>query len=241
MNEKKEVYTRRRGRNTSAIITAIGIMMIMTSVMGEISMIDGGGALIMVGILFALTGIGIFPLMRKRDKLYENLVNSINRLACWQYDAEAWKAANEQRLGESKAKNTVMIIFIDALMFIITVIISIADPSAAGGMFLIMGSVAAIVTISAIIAPKIIYHLASKQVPMVLIGEKGVVYGNELHLWDGVMGQFQSAMYNKKEKILRISYLYIGGMATRQQHEVVLPVPKGHELEAEQVVTELKK
>ena len=54
------------------------------------------------------------------------------------------------------------------------------------------------------------------------------------------MGQFKSAIYNSNKKILRISYLYIGGTATRQNYELVIQVPTGYENEAERVVVELR-
>lgn len=240
MIEKNIPTTRRRGRYTSGIMALVGVLMFFTPIITGLDMDDGGGALILVGITMAISGLALFPLMYKRDKMYNNLMNETDRLAYWEYSKEAWNRANEIRLLEGKEKAKVMIFVIDGLIFIITTIFAISDPDVAGPMFIVMGSIAVLLTIVAIVAPKITYAVAQKQTPIVMIGRKGALYGSELHYWNGIMGQFKTAIYNQKENVLRISYLYIGGTAPRQTYELIIEVPSGQEKQAKSVVFELE-
>ena len=159
----------------------LGIIMVLMPRVLEIDMGDGGGALILIGITIAITGLAILPLMVKRDKMYENLMNASDRLACWEYNRDTWNQANEKRLTESKEKAKAIIFLIDGLIFVITTVIVISDPDVAGPMFLVMGSIAVLLTIVAIVSPKIAYRVSQKQNPIVMIGRNGALYGSELN------------------------------------------------------------
>lgn len=104
----------------------LGALMILAVNVADIDMMNGGGALILVGLLFFFTGLPVAVMFYRRYRLLEDILQGRGVLAHWRYEPELWaRYAGEEELRDAADKKWLfMVVAIFALL--------------AGGFFYIM-------------------------------------------------------------------------------------------------------
>ncbi|SHH13011.1 hypothetical protein [Clostridium grantii] len=233
--QKKNVYI-------SLIISAIGMFMMLSVNLFEIDMMDGGGALIILGIFVCISGLVVAALFNKRARVLEGMFTEEKLLVHWYYDEENWEKYNEENYLMMKERNKALLILIGVIALFVGLVFLIVNPDDAGpAVFGVMILLVMVLAFVAFLVPKLTYNKNKKKVGEVYISSSGVFINGELHVWEGFGARFKKARYAGKEKnIIQFTYS-VPIQYVRQTYSVNVPVPRGKEMDANLVLEYFKK
>ncbi len=200
--------------NRAIFFIFLGALMVFSPSLFDISPMDGGGALIMIGLLIGITSVWVFFHFRKRASILENMLNGKNLLAYFIYDKESYEKQVKERLQERKSMNSAMF----NLIFIITIIICVVLLIASGfeedmwtTVGFMMGFMVVLKLIS-LVLPSSTQKKEEKSASIVLISLDGIWQGGYLHTWSAWRNKLKTVKHNTKTNQLIFTYTSPSGL-----------------------------
>lgn len=226
----------------SMIIAVIGLFMILSVNLFEIDIMDGGGALILLGIFILFSGLIVSALFHKRAKVLDGMFSGDKLLVHWYYDEENWKSYSEENYIMMKERNKALLIVVGIISIAIGLVFLIINPEDAGlAVFGVMILLVILLTFVAFLVPKLTYNKNKKKVGEVYISPSGVFINGDLHVWEGFGARFEKIDYiGKNKNIIEFTYSVII-KSVRQRYSVNVPIPVGKETEADLVMNYFRK
>lgn len=207
----------------------------------EINISKGGGALLLISILLAVTAFFISLMYLKRTKLLTQLLNQENILVKWIYPEDVWQRFLDFAYQERKKQNRNTYVLIATMLIIIFSIFMIFDNKSFPIMLYILVGFLLILLIISKVSPSAEYKKQSKAKPIAIISNKGVLIGKYLHNWNSFNSKFEGAKCEIEEfPHLEVTYSYMSRY-NRQYHTVKIPIPKGQENQAEFIAEQMNK
>ena len=208
----------------------------------DIDISAGGGAMIMVGLLFGFTGLVVALLFVKFARVLARMIRGEGVLARWTYDPAFWKAFLVKEEREVKGEMRGLFIIVASLCGLVFVSVLIADVRAA------MWVGAALAVTLALCALGAWYRVrclrgdtASAASPEVLIGREGVWQNGDFYTWAFPGARLESVgMAHGNGDVLEINFSSPAKNG-RQYTAVHIPVPPGREAEAASVLEALER
>lgn len=226
--------------NASWTAAAIGIAMISVSLGLAIDMSRGGGALIAVGLLLALSGVGCALAFRSDAAKFDELVSGRRCLARWRFSPGEWSKFRAAELVEESHSKRGLAALVTVLSVVIGLPVALADRRATVPVLVVLGLVCGLCWALALTLPE--RRLAPEREDAeveVLIGPDGVALPGEFHCWTGFAARLTGATLREEgTPVIVVDYrVYQRHGANR--HTVRLPVPAGAMADAQRVVREL--
>lgn len=227
--------TQRRTAFIWLIVSILGLLAIFITFIFEIDIMDGGGALIFIGLFIFITGIIVSIMYFRRAGVIDKAAQG-NMLAHWRYDTRTWKEFAEEDYTQRKSGNKALFILISSICIIVGVIFFIADPEAGLYVLLAMMGMVVILGVTAILSAVLPYRRNKKYVGEVYIFNDGLFINGATHIWKGFSARLESVAFSMESKnCLEFVYSAIT-RAGRQYYTVLVPIPQGRESEAASIV-----
>lgn len=224
-------------------ISGAGALSVALAAMEVVDMMHGGGAMIMVGILFFIMGFVVFGIFKKRARVLDAIINGSEVIASWSYNERLWREFTERERSERGSQNKATFI----LIAIFTVLIC-------GGMLLYTGFDDASITVSlfmggflvflagiAFLAVWLPYRRRSlMRGGRLIISLKGMWLEGDFYEWASFGMRLEAIEYDSSKRLLVIQISAINRTG-RDYQTLHFPVPEGEEETAKMVVEKLWK
>jgi len=231
--------TQRRAAFIWLFIGAAGIFMVFMPGLFEIDMLNGGGALIFIGIFVAISGIVVSILFFKRAKLMDNVFLGDKYLIHWRYGTYEWDQYAEKEFEYRKGANKSLFALMGSLCIIVGIIFWIIDHDGGKYVFIVMIAMTFILAITAVLTAVLPYRHNKNNVGEVYIFNDGLYINGKTHIWKGFTARLESVDIDVKNNLLKFTYSFIS-RAGRQNYTVLVPIPGGEIQNAQNIVNHFK-
>jgi hypothetical protein len=221
-----------------AVITVIAIFGIFAPSLLGIDGFNGGFAISAVAILLFIIGIIVIIIYTGRARVLQKILNGENILAHWTYTPEEWQKYTEKQYKEEKQLKKGLFYIISGIAFVIGVVFFLADHENGIWVLVAMLALIAIIAFTAWFTSFYNYRQNKKFLGQTYITPKAIYLNRQLHTWSGPGDKLESVRLDRKDtflSLLRFTYSVITRTG-RQEQIVNIPVPKGKESEAEELV-----
>ncbi len=230
--------TQKKWANAMAIMSLLGFAMFALPWIAEIDPAEGGGALLLVGLLLGITGIITYFMFRRRAKEMDEILNNRNIIARWKVSSLDWGNFAEKDVAALKSSAwatwlTIAFFFVvfTAFFWFIT-----EDAEEANFFLMLMGAVFGFISIFAWLATVSRSKSRLKQNEgEVIIADNCLTLNNEFHAWKGMGNILESVNYYEADRILEFTYSFVSRYG-RQFQEVRVPVPSTEEEKLQKVL-----
>ena len=199
-------------------------------------------ALMMFSLVLFITSIIVIVMYAKRARAVGNMLQGKNLLAHWTYTEEEWNRYSKKENKEFTQHNKSLFFLVAVIAVIVGIILIIFNPGDWAIFAVIILGIIAIAGISALLAVTLSKRQNQKFHGEAYITADGVFLNRVLHLWKGFGAALEGVGYEDKDReipVITINYS-IPGRYSRQPWTVRVPVPHGHEAEAEIVTQQLQ-
>ncbi len=202
-------------------------------------MMNGGGAMIMVGILFAITGPIVAMLYYHRARVFDQLMDENKLLAHFKYHQIEWQrfAEDEKKFRSGEQRGMQFIVLFFSVIF--GGLFWYFDPESGWVVALVLFFVNLLIMGVVFLNNRSYERLANEPDVECRVGANGCLLNNQLHVWVGWGARFEGARTNMGNiNILEIVYS-TPNRYSRQYYTIRIPIPTGLEKTADEVVKKL--
>jgi len=218
----------RGGLYAALFATVAGILLCFVPFLFEWDMMDGGFAFVLVCGLAVIGCIVASWIFWRRFRIWKRVMRGDDILAEWKLSPDAWSSFIESEVvRDAVGKKAIL-----GILIVITVLVALGglllfDIKTAWGVAAVLGGVVLICIVVAFWNFHGRARALRKSPPRVLIGNTFAILGTELHVWDGLEAQLESAILQQDDSSTWIAIRY-SCMADQgqQNYHVHLPVPE---------------
>lgn len=207
------------------IISVLGLLMVFVPALFDIDMMDGGGALIFIGIMLFISGILVSILFFNRSASLRRMFSGEGLLAHWRYDDFTWTKHAEREYAFRKSVNRSMFFLIGGMCLFVGMIFFIIDPEDGKYVFFVMAAVTILIGITAFLTAWLPYRRGKKKASEAFISPEGVYMSGQLHTWRGLGSRLETVKLTG-ENSLEFTYSYLARTG-RQDYVFHVPIPEG--------------
>jgi hypothetical protein len=199
-------------------------------------------AIMFFSLIMCITSIVVAVMYTKRANITGSILRGEHLLAHWTYTEEEWSRYAQTEHKEFKQHNRSLFILVAVIAVIIGVIFIIIHPDDWAVFAVMILGIIAIAGGSAWLAVALGERQNRKYHGEVFITADGLFINRVLHLWKGYGAALESAVYEASGRDIPVIVIdYSAPSRTgRQTWTVRVPVPGGHEPEAEIIVQQLQ-
>ena len=235
MIENRDKVPKYKGLTTNFIFMAIGFLMIIIP-MTELIESDWKYAILMVGILIAVTSLVLIPFLVGRKNRYEKLLVGRGDVVSWEMDDDFFLGAAKRKKANQYTKNKGLI----AIMGFFFVLIGLGFLIFAwneGGpeTFLMVMIIFAFIALCGLTFPLISYYSSLRKSKYIFVGVDCALIGTEFHVFIGDTVKFTSAEYSEKDKAIFINYKALT-QTWYTPYTAEIPVPDSEAKKAKEII-----
>ena len=221
------------------IVGLIGFMVFLAPIVLPIDMMNGGGAMIMIGLTVAISSPIIAFLYYHRARVFTSLMDEKNLLAHWYYNPEEWKIFAEDESKFRYAGQRWLQIIVIFFSLLIGGIFWWADPETGPIIALVLLIVNLIIALIVFLNNRSMSKWKDATQVDCRINTNGLIINQELHIWTGWGMKMENARVNLgRQNLLEIVYSS-PNRYSRQYTTVRMLIPKGKESIAQEIVDKL--
>lgn len=215
----------------------LGLLMMFFPIAGYVDIMDGGGALIMVGLLFFFTSIPVAVMFNKRAKLYDSFAQGRDVLVHWRYTPDLWSEYGEEEEVRDAYRKKMLFFTIAGFAIFFGALFLILDPEGGGpATFLAMVGLVAIIGITAFISIRMAARRNRAGNAEVYISPDGLYLNRVLHSWGHINTRLESVrIVSARVPVIEFVYSY-PSRAGMQSVIVNVPIPGGEIPAAQRLV-----
>ncbi|MEN6389150.1 MAG: hypothetical protein ABFD04_01960 [Syntrophomonas sp.] len=215
----------------------VGLLMMIFPMAGYVDIMNGGGALIMIGLLFLLSSIPVALMFNKRAKLIDSFAEGRNLLAHWRYAPGLWAEYAGEELVRDTSRKKALFFTIAAFALIFGVLFLILDPEGGGpATFLVMLGLIVIIGITALLSIRLKAARNREGNAEVYISAEGLYLNGVLHSWGHINTELESVrIVSARVPIIEFVYSY-PTRAGIQSEIVNVPIPQDEMPAAQQLI-----
>ncbi len=206
----------------------LGVFMMMAPSLLDINIMNGGGALIFIGILIFLTSIPVAVMFYKRFRLLDSILNGRNVLVHWRYEPQLWAQYADEEEVRNRAGKIQLFLIIAGFAFVVGLLFFIIDPEEGGlATFLTMLGLIVVIGITAFLSIRIKARRNRTAVPEVYIAPDGIYFNRDLHSWKHVGSHLDSVrIVEARVPVIEFVYAYMSKQGMDYVN-VNVPIPAG--------------
>jgi hypothetical protein len=223
------------GIYTGIVLSAAGLAAMASPFAPGADMMQWGYAAMVLGFMVFAAGVTALLLFLRRKKVLKRMFERREALARWTYDASQWQAMRNEEM-EAGRGVPVFGAILGGIFVVIGLVCYIVDPDEMGLMLAIMAGVGAVIAFTAWLSALLRGRAVARDPGEAVIARGGVWFMGYLTDWNGKTSWFDGARVVKKGKrsVFEADYRYIAGRYARVYRDTLrIPVPDGHEAEAE--------
>lgn len=212
-------------------ISLLSFLAVVSVFLFDINMDDGGGAMLLVGLLFGITGFITFILYLKMAGREKDIVtHADDQLLKWEYDDSEWSkfAADQYRERVKENKATWMLIAVISVVCILPIWFMTHNPVYA--VLFVIGLMAFLAPFT-LMQPLIQRRRILRSPHTAIVASNGVIIGKELHLFDLKITWLNSVTIDN-EYIL-FNYSAIASPTIVADYNCRIPIKHGSEQDIE--------
>ncbi|MDD5311483.1 MAG: hypothetical protein PHO26_00410 [Dehalococcoidia bacterium] len=230
-------------RVTATVWTILSVVFLVATVVLFFADIGGWGyALMFFSLILFIVGVIVAIMYGSRAGKLTKLISPGGHLVHWIYAPEEWKEYAEEEFITQKAYNKILFIIIAVIALVCGIVVLIATRNEAGmWVMLSMLALIAVIGFVAWFTSWYNYRLNMSSPGEAYLGSEGIYLGRQLHLWNMHGAFLKSADYIEGNvRLLEFKYLAPARYGL-QEYSVRVPVPRGKEKQAAELVTKLQK
>ncbi|MEQ8176311.1 MAG: hypothetical protein ABRQ26_14730 [Syntrophomonadaceae bacterium] len=206
----------------------LGLLMMFFPLAGYVDIMKGGGALIMIGLLFLLSAIPVALMFNKRAQLIDSFAEGRDLLAHWRYAPGLWAEYAGEELVRDASRKKALFFTIAAFALIFGVLFLILDPEGGGpATFLVMMGLIVVIGITALLSIRLSAARNREGNAEVYISADGLYLNRVLHSWGHINTQLESVRI-VSARVPVIEFVYSYPTRAGMQSEIVnVPIPHG--------------
>jgi len=222
------------------LLSVLGLVMIIYPLAFPIETYGAGYALEFGGVIVFFTLlISGFVFARVAAK-FDAIFSGKGLLAHWTYSPEEWARYTEVEHRRNTVEKWHLFYLIAGIAVVIGTLFSIFERDAWKTMLFVIPGLIAFIAVVALFAISLTYRENRKYLGEVYIGTTGVLLNRAIHYWKLPASFLHSVTYEEGEDpYIDLEYSAQSGMG-RGVYAARIPVPRGHEDEAREVVARLK-
>lgn len=229
----------RKNFAVSLVVAGFGILIMFVPAILGIEGIEGGYAIVVLGIVVVISGIVAAVIYAWRAKKLDAMLRGGNLLVHWTYTPEEWERHTEKAHQEKKATNKILFFMISGFAIIIGAVFFIKDPESGKFVFLAMLGLIAIIGLVAFLTTMADYRRNRKNLGEAYIARDGVYLNRVLHTWKGLATHLDNVVYEREAQSLVFSYVAVDRIGLHS-YFVRVPVPQGQEAKAQEVLEQFQ-
>jgi hypothetical protein len=199
-------------------------------------------AVMFFSLVLCITSIVVAVMYAKRANITGSILRGENLLAHWTYTEEEWARYAKTEHIEFKQHNRSLFLLVAVIAVIIGIIFIIGNPDDWAIFAVIILGIIAIAGGSAWLAVALSKRQNRKYHGEVFFTADGLFINRVLHIWKGYGAALEGAAYDDTDReipVIVISYS-APSRSGSQTWTVRVPVPGGHEAEAQIIVQQLQ-
>lgn len=217
-------------------ITLGSLLCAILPFVADIDIMNGGGAMILLGFVMFLTGAIVTPFFFKRANKFNNIVSGKNILAYWTYEPEEWGEYALTEFKKRKKEKWGLFWLISIIGFVVNTIMCFAIPDGIIIFILIQLGLMIILGFTAFLSYRVPYQKNIKHIGKAIIAPYGVYLNGSFHSWQGMSARFERVEFTDNNTVLCFTYSALVRYAQREDYMVNVPIPKNEFSAAVRVV-----
>lgn len=235
-----QVSNQRNPENTGVVVglvtAAVGVTMIVVPGLAGMDMMGGGYALNFIGIFVVIVGAVVIVFYRARAATLQKILAGENLLAHWHYEPGEWQRYAGAEFEREKTEKRALFWLVTAITVVIGGACLIFDPEAGKWVALVLIGMLAILAVLAFGAPHLEYRRNQRSAGEALISPDGVYLNGRLHLWNRLGSRLVGvSLVEGDPAAIEFTIAYPSRTGT-QEDVVWVPIPRGQEAVAQQVI-----
>jgi len=224
-----------------AVLLFVFIFLIFLPPIISLEGMDGGFAISMVSMFFAISSLVIAIVYFQLARKFRMITSGENIIAHWSYGREEWLKFTEMEYKYEKNKNKALLLLMGIIILIVFIVFALFNPDTWRIMLMVLLGLLALLAILAFLVPWLNYKARKKSAYELYLSKNGVYIGGSFHVWGFLSSKLENAVFNEKEMQIILDYSYI--TRTGPSNELVhIPVPPskiGNAREAVKKLTEI--
>ena len=207
-------------------VTIAFLIIFILPIITDIDMMDGGGAMIMIGLVMFITGAIVTPFFFKRAKRFDDIVSGKNILAYWVYKANEWNEYTNAEYAKRKNEKWGLFWLISIIAFIVNTIMCIVHPDGILIFVFVQLGIMVLIGISAYLSYTIPYRNNKKNIGKAIIAPNGIYLNGSFHSWKGMSARLDYVQISENNTILEFTYSAMVTYGRRESYTVNVPIPE---------------
>ena len=224
------------------ISLAVGLgggILIIIPALGWVDIYEGGGAMIMLGLLLAITGPIVAMLFWHRAKIHDQLLRAGDGVMRWSIDKNLWVRFIDDEKDFRRESKLGIRLTILAFSVLFGGLFWYFDREAGWIVVLVLLGVNVLIAIVAWWSNLYLEKWRDFDQVECIIGEDGLILAGQLHVWRGWGARLEQVDFSQgKLNILAVTYS-TPNRYSRQFYTVRIPVPADNLAEAEKAADKL--
>ena len=213
-----------------------GLMAAFAPAVIEMDMMNGGYALIMLGLFVTMFGLIGGIMYANRARTLDRIFSGDRVLVWWRYAPDEWRKFAVTEFQIAKSEKVPLYILTVVISLIIGGIFFIADPKAGGIVFLGLMGLMAFIGLLVLVLPRLRYAKNQETIGETIISMDGVYINGDFHSWNFFSASVDSVrVLDADPLLLEFTYSFVTRTG-RQEENVRVPIPRGQEAVAGRVV-----
>lgn len=229
----------RKSSIISLVIAAIGVIVMFLPAILGIEGIDGGYAIILLGVVVIITGIVAFIIYTWRANKLDAMLGGKNLLVHWTYSQDEWQRYTERAHEDKKSASRILFYIISGFALATGIGFFIKDPDSGKYVFLAMLGLIFLMGIIAYVTTMLDYRRNKKNLGEAYIARDGLFLNGVLHTWKGLATRLDTVVYEEEAQSLVFTYVALDRVGLHP-YTVRVPVPQGQEAKASELLAQFK-
>jgi hypothetical protein len=223
------------------VIIAAGAALIIVPGLVGADMMRVGYGLGLIGVFLVVAGAvtGVFYWVRSAT--LQRILAGQNLLVHWRYEPGQWQRYAEAEFERNKADKRSLFWLIAVIMAVVGTVFYIGDPEGGFWVVVVLTGLLALLAILAFVVPRLDYNRNRQSVGEALISPEGVYLNGRFHIWNRLGSRLTSvSLVEGDPAAIEFEIAYPSRTGT-QVYTVRVPIPRGQEEVAQQVIAHLDK
>lgn len=234
-NEWKKVYM--------SLIAAVFFIILIVVASETMDGMSGGYALSFVSLFLTISSFAVALLFFTHARTMDTILLGKNLLAYWVYPADEARKSAEREFVEYREMNRALLYVVGGFLCLAMVLVVIFGGEGGVPTAGILLGVLVIIVIVAWGAPKLELKRALNASRDAYIAENGIIYEGAVYPFSSFLMRMDGVRFTKgtgkRPPILGFSFMQLVGLLILRPFEISIPVPKGEERKALEIITRL--
>lgn len=220
------------------ILTPVFLFLTFLSFNAEIG--DAAFAIAFVSFIMFITAIIVAVVYGNRARALDRLLAGEGLLAHWTYQPDEWLQYAETEYRTEKHYKKILAFIISGFALVVSIGFIIADRESGIGVLVVMLALIAMVSFSAWFTSWHTHQQNLEYPGEAYISKDGIYLNKQLHLWNQMLAYLDSVKYVEDIMPLLVFVYLAPTRAGLESREVRVPVPRGQEAKAREIVEQMQ-